>query len=310
MKILVIFTGGTIGSTVSGEYISTDGNKPYVILEKYNRTYPNSIEWVTDSPYTILSENVTCKTYGKLFESIKEGLKGGFDGIIITHGSDTLQYSAAFLSMIKDTWQIPIMLVSSNYVLEDERANGMENFRCAVDFIQHRRGQGVFVPYANRDEECKIHWGFRLMDHIPYSDYLFSMNNGCYGFYRGNEYYEGPDKDLKIPDVFDFVPKNLGEGTGILRLDVCPGMKYPMDLDDVKVILLQAYHGGTICVESKEFMTFIAKAKSMNIPVCLVGANKGTEYDSCKVYKDLDVIVLPEISPVYAYIRLWLANLN
>ena len=153
MKILVIFTGGTIGSTVNGEYISTDGKKPYIILERYNKEYPNSIEWHTDNPYTILSENATIDTYRMLAKSVKAGLDKNYDGIIVTHGSDTLQYSAAFLSLILGDDVAPVMLVSSNYVLEDERANGMDNFGAAVDFIVNHRGKGVFVPYKNI---CKI----------------------------------------------------------------------------------------------------------------------------------------------------------
>ena len=147
MKILVIFTGGTIGSTVSGDYISTDGNKPYVILEKYNAQYPNDIEWDTVSPYTILSENVTCKTYSVLYDTVKDALNKEYDGIIITHGSDTLQYSAAFLSLVLGTDTVPVLLVSSNYVLEDERANGMDNFRCAVGFIENKMGR-VFLYHT------------------------------------------------------------------------------------------------------------------------------------------------------------------
>ena len=83
MKILVIFTGGTIGSTVSGEYISTDGKKPYIILDKYNKEFSNSIEWHTESPYTILSENATIDTYRMLAKSVKAGLSKDYDGIIV-----------------------------------------------------------------------------------------------------------------------------------------------------------------------------------------------------------------------------------
>ena len=41
MKILVIFTGGTIGSEASGEYISIDGIKPYKLLQMYADAYPD-----------------------------------------------------------------------------------------------------------------------------------------------------------------------------------------------------------------------------------------------------------------------------
>lgn len=307
MKILAIFTGGTIGSTVSGEYISTDGNKPYLILEKYNKEHPNSIEWDTASPYTILSENVTCKNYGMLYESVKQGLSGDYDGIIITHGSDTLQYSASFLSLVLGSDTIPVMLVSSNYVLEDERANGMENFRCAVDFILNKRGRGVFVPYQNTGEGCKIHAPETLLGHNPYSDNLFSINGGYFGVYDGDKFHYGQErtKEEALKIKVDFTK----EGTGVLKLLMHPGMVYPQSFKGVKAILLQAYHGGTLCVDSEEFRDFVGRANQEGILVYLVGANNQTEYESCKVYESMGIKVLSQVSPVYAYMRLWLANI-
>ena len=307
MKILVIFTGGTIGSTISGEYISTDGNKPYVILEKYNTQYPNSIEWDTVSPYTILSENVTCKNYGMLYDAVKQGLSEDYDGIIITHGSDTLQYSASFLSLVLGSDTIPVMIVSSNYVLEDERANGMENFRCAVDFILNKRGRGVFVPYRNDGEGCKIHVPEVLLGHNPYSDALFSIGGTCFGIYEGDNFRYGQERICETPVAInvDFTK----EGTGVLKLLMHPGMIYPHSFSGVKAVLLQAYHGGTLCVDSEEFQNFIERAKDAGILVYLVGANNQTEYESCKVYERMGIKVLPQVSPVYAYMRLWLANI-
>ena len=59
------------------------------------------------------------------------------DGIILTHGSDTIQYTAALLSYVLKP-EIPVMIVCSNYVLEDEKANGFDNFCAAVDFIKNK----------------------------------------------------------------------------------------------------------------------------------------------------------------------------
>lgn len=302
MKILVIFTGGTIGSTVEGQYISTDSNKPYVILEKYNNSYPNEIEWDTVNPYTILSENVTSKTYTLLYEAVKKGITGDYDGIIITHGSDTLQYSAAFLSLAFGNNIIPVMLVSSNYVLEDERANGMENFRCAVDFIENGYGKGVLVPYKNTGEFCKIHCGDCLMPHAAYSDKLESIGGQFYGMYSDEGFVRGESvhPDEYICDVLDY----MEESFGIYSIHVCPGMEYPDLKDNVKAVLLHAYHGGTICVESTDLREFVIKARERNIPLYLVGANYETEYESCKEHHDCGIIALPYVSPIYAYMRL------
>ncbi len=305
MKILVIFTGGTIGSTVEGEYISTDNNKPYVILDKYNKSFPNRIEWITASPYTVLSENITCRTYRLLYNAVSDGLSKDYDGIIITHGSDTLQYSAAFLSLAFGNDTIPVVLVASNYVLEDERANGMENFRCAVDFIQGKHGRGVFAAYRNSGELCKIHCGSRLMPHTAYSDDLESLG-GVYGIYNNEGFAKGETSHLE--EYICTLPGCDMEQSGIYTVHACPGVEYPGYTDGMKAVLLHAYHAGTLCVESDGIKSFMQQMRKNSIPVYLVGANPETAYESCKEYEKLGINVLPFVSPVYAYMRLWMNN--
>ncbi len=312
MKILVIFTGGTIGSTVSGEYISPDKDKPYVILEKYNKMVPNTIEWVTENPYTILSENLTGNTMKKLLEAVRNGLTGGYDGIIITHGSDTLQYSAAFLSLMLGKSIIPVMLVSSNYVLEDSRANGMDNFICAVDFIQKKRGIGVFVPYRNMGENCKIHRGELLMPHNMYSDNLTSLRNEIYGEYTENGwvgyYNECIENDVQecMSQYTQNEMTDLSTDSGILSVYACPGYMYPAIPAGTKAVLIHSYHSGTLCVESESLKKFVQEARLKEAEIYLVGANSETDYESCSSYSQMGIKVLPEVSPVYAYVKLWI----
>ena len=62
-------------------------------------------------------------------------------------------------------------------------------------------------------------------------------------------------------------------------------------------------------MESIELQDFVNKAKEEGILVYLVGANIETEYESCKVYESIGITVLPQVSPIYAYMRLWLANI-
>lgn len=66
-----------------------------------------------------------------------------YDGIVVTHGTDTLQYTSAFLAYIFDGLNVPIVLVSANYPLDDSRSNGFENFVGAIDFIKSGSGNGV-----------------------------------------------------------------------------------------------------------------------------------------------------------------------
>ena len=59
MKLLFVFTGGTIGSTQNGDVISSDAEKSYKIIDAYNARYGIDFEYDTVEPYTELSENNT-----------------------------------------------------------------------------------------------------------------------------------------------------------------------------------------------------------------------------------------------------------
>ena len=84
MKLLFIFTGGTIGSTVSGDYITIDENKPYELLEAYRNKYGFEHTYNAITPYTELSEQNTGVTISKLIRCVCDAVSGSYDGIIIT----------------------------------------------------------------------------------------------------------------------------------------------------------------------------------------------------------------------------------
>lgn len=112
----VIFTGGTIGSSISDGYISTDPEMRYMLLKMYKESCGYD-DFVTDAPCTILSENINCSDFVIIAKAVHKMMLGNVEGIILTHGSDTIQYTASFLSCIEEFTHIPVMVVCSNYVL-------------------------------------------------------------------------------------------------------------------------------------------------------------------------------------------------
>lgn len=304
MKVLVIFTGGTIGSTVQGEYIATDGSKPRVLIEEYRKRVPkDEIEFVCEAPYTILSENLSGNNLNQLGMCVKNALIENYDGIIVTHGTDTLQYSAAAIAYAVGDIKIPVMFVSSNYVLEDPRANGLDNFYCAVEFIKNHFGKGVFIAYRNQDGKTYIHSGIKALAHATYSDEVYSVCNQYYGVFEKGIFYKNDAVSFTNPSAIGLV-KN--EYSNILRMNAHPGMVYSMNFDCIRGILLESYHSGTLCAESARFQEFFDKAKEKKIPIYLVGANNEIDYESVKMWNESGIKVLPMISPIAAYIQLWI----
>ena len=108
MKLLFVFTGGTIGSTQKGNVISADSDKPYKLIKAYDEKYRIDFDYDVIEPYTELSENNTGWHISRLVECIKQNLNKNYDGIIVTHGTDTLQYTAAAVGYSFGVSSLPI----------------------------------------------------------------------------------------------------------------------------------------------------------------------------------------------------------
>lgn len=322
MRILVIFTGGTIGSTENNGIVDTDGKTQYKLINLYKEYAENcndeKADFDTITPYQILSENLTCDKLKELSDCICKVDQSQYDGIIITHGTDTLQYTAAFAGYVFRNTQIPIVFVSANYVLDDERSNGLDNFYYAVKFIQLKNEKGVFVSYRNSGDYPKIHFAARLIEHQSYSDDIYSVNNSFYGYFDNgkfilnSDYTTGWDYNPKMCDdkkeIFQ-VPQTESS-SGVLKINPYPGMRYRSPADYVKAVLHLTYHSGTICSVSPDLKQFAEYTHSKGIPVFVSGAGTGAEYESRKCFEELGFYVLPAASPAAMYIKLWLCIIN
>lgn len=314
MNILVIFTGGTIGSTVTDGYIGPASECTYKLIEQYKQLSSKHNREAADfdiiQPYSILSENLSAFYINTLINSTDKYISNAkYDGIIITHGTDTLQYTSAALGYAFTSSPIPIVLVSSNYILEDERANGSINFYTAVEFIRYctenkQNTYGVYTAYRNTGDIPSIHYSTRLLPHMPYSDDVYSVDSKPYGSFDMDKItiYHNQSTPTKSFDYKTILLDNL---SSVMYIRPVPGQIYPIINDTVKAILFDTFHSGTLCTDDEAFKAFIEKAAVHNIPVFLTGAENRTGYASTKIYKELMLNVLPKASPIAMYIKLW-----
>ena len=304
MKVLAVFTGGTIGSTREEGVISPDSQNARLLLEMYRNSGGNAA-FETVEPYRILSENLSATYLEQLRSCIAERING-FDGVIVTHGTDSLQYTAAYLGYLFCDSDVPIVLVSANYPLADIRSNGLKNFTAAVDFIRSGVGKGVFVAYQNTGEPfARIHRATRLLPHLPYSDSVFSMADMPYGTVENGVFCCHPDYRAAA-DKTDF--KNCKLSGQVLFLRPYVGIRYPDLSADTKAVLMEGWHSGTLPTDSEQLKAFCKKAQERKIPVLLTGSADGFEYESKRQYATMGIIPLPVASPIAMYMKLWLTD--
>ena len=311
MKILFIFTGGTIGSTLHGETISTDKKKPKEIIEAYRSKYGIDFSYTVEEPYTELSENNTGKHLKELCSSVISNLHKDYDGIIVTHGTDTLQYSAAALGYTIGSDSIPICVVSANRPIENDRSNALDNLNSAVKFIQNSLGRGVFVPYRNdADDYTKIHRATRLVSSRSFSDEVASIFDISFGHfdkkfnYHKNDYYKENEDSITTLSISEIG----AHSEDILFISPYVGMDYPTLTSKTKYILLDSYHSGTINTKSAKALEFFSAAKALGIKIFITGISNAPEYESSTIFSELGIIPLKNISPISAYIKLWLLS--
>ncbi len=329
--ILVVFTGGTIGSTASAGTINTCGASAYKLIELFEQQacYQQHIRFTTCQPLQILSENLAPVVWQTVIAAIENERPERFDGIIITHGTDTLAYTAAALSFYYNALNIPLLLVSSDYPLDDARANGLSNFICAVEFILQNIRAGVFVPYRNQGQITQVHQGSRLACSLQLTGDFFSVQGHSFMQFDNRTFTRIKSSSEPIPG------KKSGEGwvTGntqtkiphleadfsarILMIKPYPGLNYDsFNLDHVDAVLHDLYHSGSACASTDwgdhySLSAFIARCEKQAIKVYLAPAIQSIDaYQSTKVLIEQGATMIWNMSIEAAYVKLMLAYGN
>lgn len=337
-KILVLFTGGTIGSIKlfdqkSKRYIIMQPNearkKGYdvkdsvsLLLDEFKRQYPNyKEEFITKIVMETLSENMTLDIWTQLTRDIKKYNFEDYDGVIITHGTDTLGYTANYLAMILSNIKVPLVLVSSNYEITDARANGIKNFKGAIDFIKNVSLPGVYATY-NYDAKTKVIYGSRMTQCKQITDDFQGISihtpNMCpLGIIRENGSFDVMDQELyntlcNKKGGMDLLKQITRLNSRILKVSPYVGMNYEcISLTNQDAVLHTLYHSGTVCsdnLSNSSVLNFIKRCKKNSVDLYfgpMYGKTDRDIYSSTSNFFDCNILM--NISEENAYVKLLLA---
>lgn len=150
-KILLLTTGGTIASapTESGEGLAPaiDGGGIREMLGSVIGGYDVTVRDIL----SLDSSNIQPEEWRIIARSIAEAFTGTerFDGIVVTHGTDTMAYTASILSFMLRNPPIPVVLTGSQLPISHPLTDALENLRTA--FAMAAAGtKGVFVAFNRR----------------------------------------------------------------------------------------------------------------------------------------------------------------
>ena len=145
-KILLLTTGGTIASrpTTEGLAPGLDGTMLAGHLAGFSSSYDLTIHDILH----LDSSNIQPEEWQLIARAVRDAC-GDYDGIVISHGTDTMAYTASILSFMLRGLPIPVVLTGAQLPIEHPLTDGVDNLRTA--FAMAASGHpGVFLSFDRK----------------------------------------------------------------------------------------------------------------------------------------------------------------
>lgn len=219
-KVVIVATGGTIAMKYDE---AAGGLVPACSGEDLARAVPN-IDQVADLEFLQLTNVASCamtpSIMWKLFQNIREILsRNDVAGVVVTHGTDTVEETAYFLNMLYEG-EKPIICTAAMRGAANTSPDGPMNILCAVRAAADEgiRGMGVLVclneMLFSADDVTKTHAANPATFDAPWW--------GCLGYVDPDRIIirRKPVKSIKIH------PKELSARVDIIKPMTGSGREY------------------------------------------------------------------------------------
>ena len=159
--ISILHTGGTIASKVD---YKTGAVVASFTPEEITGMFPEISDIANINSrliFQMFSEDFEPEHWCILAKDIAAEIKKGVNGVIVTHGTDTMGYTSAALSFMLHNIPVPVILVGSQRSSDRGSSDSYLNMICAARFIANTdfAGVGVCMHATSSDSYCYIHNG-------------------------------------------------------------------------------------------------------------------------------------------------------
>ena len=204
-RVTILAVGGTVAGSGSGA-LDTSYTSGTVTVDKLIAAVPdiNKIATIKGEQISnIGSQDMNNEVWLKLANRINELLNSGkADGIVVTHGTDTMEETAYFLNLVVKSDK-PIVMVGAMRNSGSLSADGPLNIFNAVNVAMNKEAAGKGVMVVMNDE---IHAAREVTKtNTTAVDTFKSPNSGKIGtvFYGNVKFYMNPVRKHTVNSAFD-----------------------------------------------------------------------------------------------------------
>jgi len=310
-KILLIYTGGTIGMMKdfdSGALKAFDFSKLISKIPELKQL-DCDIETISfEKPLD--SSNMTSIHWISIANSIQNNYDA-FDGFVVLHGSDTMSYTASALSFMLENLSKPVIITGSQLPIGDLRTDAKENLITAIQIASLQTKNKPVISEVGLYFEYKLYRGNRTT----------KINAEHFNAFASPNYPELAESGvhLKINTPF-LLPKSskkfkinteLDDHVAVIKL--FPGINETvlsaiLNIPNLKGIVLETYGSGNAPTD-EWFISLLKKAiKSglhiVNVTQCSGGSVTMGHYETSTLLKKIGVISGKDITTEAAVTKL------
>jgi glutamyl-tRNA(Gln) amidotransferase subunit D len=321
-KVAFISTGGTIASKID---YRTGGVHAALSADELYASVPELANHASIDPEVLMSEyseNLRPEHWTLIAEKVAEKIRTSkYRGIVVSHGTDTMHYTAAALSFALQNLPVPVVLVGAQRSSDRPSSDAALNLLGATIFATRSEYAGVFVAMhaGTSDDTIACHVGTRIRkNHTSRRDAFESIDMTPVAFVRNCE-IEMKQKDqnglVKIFSDKPFEVKTRFEDR-VMLLKYYPGFDPTLIEHAInvgcKAIILEGTGLGHV---GKECFPVLKRAVDAGLMVCMTsqciwGRVMMTVYDTGRDLLEIGVIPLSDMISETATVKaMWaLAN--
>lgn len=297
-RITIITTGGTIGSEMSRGALRPTADISGLLASAIEQGAPDA-ECRCIPLMNILSENMTGGGTVRIARAVKDALETS-DGVIVTHGTDTLEYTAAALSYAFGLSCPPVAFASAILPPDHPRSDAPACLEACAAVVSSGM-RGVFACFTS-GERVTVSRASRLLPYLPYSG-VRSTLGAPLARYEKNALFLCPDY-VERPDGLP--PADISALA--LPSDILPVLPVPAGAlpspDGMRAVAFISFHSGTLPASRADFADYCRQCTGKGIKLYAVCTSPYVAYESAEALSGLGITVLPRMTPASALIRL------